>query len=54
MHRLLFNKDEQWLSSHEADYEQNDWQTPVKTLPSLAVGKYQEIWVTAQIFIWEI
>ena len=35
------NKDEQWLSSHEADCEQNDRQTPVKTLPSLAVGNKQ-------------
>ena len=25
-------------SSHEADCGQNDWHTPVKTLPSLAVG----------------
>ena len=29
---------EQWLSSHEADCEQNDWHTTVKTLPSLMVG----------------
>ena len=29
------NKDEQWLSRHEADCGQN-----VKTLPSLAVGKH--------------
>ena len=29
------NKDEQWPSSHEAGCEQNDWQTLMKTLPSL-------------------
>ena len=30
--------DEQRPSSYEADCEQNDWHTPVKTLLSLAVG----------------
>ena len=37
------DKDDQWPSSHEADCEQNDWQTPVKTLPSLTVGN-NELW----------
>ena len=38
------NKDEQWPSSHEANCEQNDWQTPVKTLPSLEVGNNVYAW----------
>ena len=32
------NKYEQWPSSHDADCEQNDWQTLVKTLPSPVVS----------------
>ena len=36
------NKHEQWPRSHEAACEQNDWHTPVKTLPSLAVGNNKE------------
>ena len=28
--------------SLEGDCGQNDWHTPVKTLPSLAVGKYNK------------
>ena len=38
MYRPCCIKHEQWPSNHEADFEQNDWQTSVKTLPSLAVG----------------
>ena len=34
-----WHKDEQWPSSHQADCEQNDGQKPVKTLPSIAIGK---------------
>ena len=30
-----------WVLSHEADCEQNDWHAPVKTLPPLAIGKHK-------------
>ena len=40
------------ISSHEADCEQNDWQTPVKTLPSLAVGKNEKSWTSEEPFLW--
>ena len=37
-HSSRMRTDRAVTSSHEADCGQNDWHTPVKTLPSLAVG----------------
>ena len=44
------NKDEQWPSSHEADCEQNDWQTTLIKLHSLPANNYLKTMASVQSY----